>query len=183
MTAGPDDRRPAFSPNGKTIAFIRRTPTATGGTDGDLCFVTSDSTLHQGVCIKDPKFNVDRPTWSPDGRAILVVVVDPANANQIELGEYTTATPYSASPRDWVWQGLVTDKMHGTQGRRGDPLRRVLARRLAGRAGRELGRANLSVFKIFLAPWSNGQLGTPKAVAPAIRACEVSWLATGRRSS
>ena len=39
MTAGPDDRRPAFSPDGKVIAFIRRTPTSSGGTDGDLCFV------------------------------------------------------------------------------------------------------------------------------------------------
>ena len=177
MTAGPDDRRPAFAPNGKTIAFIRRTTSGTT-TDGDLCFVTVGSTLHQGVCIKDPKFNVDRPTWSADGRAILVVVPDPVNANQIELGEYTTATPFSANTRDWVWQGLVTDKMHGTK-----PGEGILYAAFSPDGSQVALVANWggdpSVFKIFLAPWSNGQLGTPKAVAPAIRACEVSWLADG----
>ncbi len=139
MTAGPDDRRPAFAPNGKTIAFIRRT-TSGSTTDGDLCFVTVGSTLHQGVCIKDPKFNVDRPTWSADGRAILVVVPDPVNANQIELGEYTTATPVLGEHPRLGLAGARHRQDARHEAGRGHPLRRVLARRLAGRARRQLGR-------------------------------------------
>jgi beta-lactam-binding protein with PASTA domain len=175
MTAGPDDRRPAFSPDGKVIAFIRRTPTSSGGVDGDLCFVRTTSTLHQGSCIKDPAFNVDRPAWSPDGRAILVVVTDPTDQNQTELGEYTSATPFSSSPVDWQWQGLITDKMHGKK-----PGEGVLYAAFAP-DGKQVaivanwGATDLSLFRIFTAGWSNGQLGIPKGVTPSIRACEVAW--------
>ena len=138
MTAGPDDRRPAFAPNGKTIAFIRRTTSGTT-TDGDLCFVTVGSTLHQGVCIKDPKFNVDRPTWSADGRAILVV----APIRQRQPDRARRVHDRDAVLREHPRLGLAgarhrQDARH--QAGRGDPLRRVLARRLAGRARRELGR-------------------------------------------
>jgi beta-lactam-binding protein with PASTA domain len=175
MTAGPDDRRPAFSPNGKVIAFIRRTPTSTGGTDGDLCFVSIASTLHQGVCIKDPNFSVDRPTWSPDGRAILVVAVDPANPNQTELGEYTTANPNSPNTQDWVWQGLVTDKMHGTKPGEGILFAAFAPDGKTVALVANWGVQNTSLFKIFTATWAGGQLGTPTPVAPAIRACEVAW--------
>jgi hypothetical protein len=175
MTAGPDDRRPAFSPNGKVIAFIRRTPNTSGGTDGDLCFVSVASTLHQGVCIKDPNFSVDRPTWSPDGRAILVVAVDPANANQTELGEYTTANPNSPNTQDWVWQGLVTDKLHGTKPGEGILFAAFAPDGKTVALVANWGVQNTSLFKIFTATWAGGQLGTPTPVAPAIRACEVAW--------
>ena len=175
MTAGPDDRRPAFSPNGKVIAFIRRTPTSSGGSDGDLCFVSVASTLRQGVCIKDPSFSVDRPTWSPDGRAILVVAVDPKDANQSELGEYTTANPNSPNTKDWVWQGLVTDKMHGTKAGEGILFAAFSPDGKTVALVANWGVQNTSLFKIFTAAWAGGQLGTPTPVAPAIRACEVAW--------
>ena len=175
MTAGPDDRRPAFSPDGKVIAFIRRTPTASGGTDGDLCFVRTDSTLRQGTCIKDPAFNVDRPAWSPDGRAILVVATDPKDPNQTELGEYTSAKPFSSSPVDWQWQGLITDKMHGTKAGEGVLYAAFAPDGTQVAIVANWGATNLSLFRIFTAGWSNGQLANPKGVTPSIRACEVAW--------
>jgi beta-lactam-binding protein with PASTA domain len=175
LTAGPDDRRPAFSPDGKVIAFIRRTTSSTGAVDGDLCFVRTPSTSRQSSCIVDPKYNVDRPTWSPDGRAILVVVVDPVNANQTELGEYTTARPFSTSPRDWVWQGLITDKMHGTRPGEGVLFAAFSPDGKTVAIVANWGGSDLALFRIFIATWSGGQLGTPKGVTPAIRACEVAW--------
>ena len=174
ITAGPNDRRPAFSPDGKVIAFIRKTST---GTDGDLCFIRTASTLHQGACIKDPAFDVDRPTWSPDGRAILVVAKDPKDSNQIELGEYTTARPFSSSPSDWVWQGLITDKMHGTKG--SDAVIYAAFSPDGTQVALVANWTNNQVFRLYTAPWSNGQLGTPKPVTPTVRACEVTWRADG----
>ena len=175
LTAGPDDRRSAFSPDGKVIAFIRRTTSPTGAADGDLCFVRAASTSRQSSCIVDPKYNVDRPTWSPDGRAILVVVVDPVNANQTELGEYTTARPFSTSPRDWVWQGLITDKMHGTRPGEGVLFAAFSPDGKTVAIVANWGGSDLALFRIFTATWSGGQLGTPKGVTPAVRACEVAW--------
>jgi beta-lactam-binding protein with PASTA domain/Tol biopolymer transport system component len=175
MTAGPDDRRPAFSPDGKVIAFIRRSTSTSGTTDGDLCFVRTASTLRQGACIKDPAFNVDRPAWSPDGRAILVVATDPKDANQTELGEYTSAKPFSSSPSDWQWQGLITDKMHGTKSGEGVLFAAFSPDGTQVAIVANWAATNLSLFKIFTAGWSNGQMANPKAVTPAIRACEVAW--------
>jgi hypothetical protein len=175
MTAGPDDRRPAFSPDGKSIAFIRRTTDSAGKTDGDLCFVRTSSTLRQGSCIKDPAFNVDRPSWSPDGRAILVVATDPKDANQTELGEYTSAKPFSTSPADWQWQGLITDKMHGTKAGEGVLFAAFSPDGTQVAIVANWAATNLSLFKIFTAGWSSGQMANPKGVTPAIRACEVAW--------
>ncbi len=174
ITAGPNDRRPAFSPDGKVIAFIRKSST---GTDGDLCFVRTASTLHQGACIKDPAFDVDRPAWSPDGRAILVVAHDPKDQNQIELGEYTTARPFSSSPSDWVWQGLITDKMHGSKG--SDAVIYAAFSPDGTQVALVANWTDNQVFRLYTASWSNGQLGTPKPVTPTVRACEVTWRADG----
>jgi beta-lactam-binding protein with PASTA domain len=174
LTAGPNDRRPAFSPDGKVIAFIRKTST---GTDGNLCFVRATSTLHQGACIADPAFDVDRPTWSPDGRAILVIAHDPKSPNQIELGEYTTARPFSSSPSDWVWQGLITDKMHGSKGT--DAVLYAAFSPDGTQVALVANWTNNQVFRLYTASWSNGQLGTPKPVTPTVRACELTWRADG----
>jgi beta-lactam-binding protein with PASTA domain len=174
MTSGPNDRRPAFSSDGKVIAFIRKTST---GTDGDLCFVRAASSLRQGACIKDAAFDVDRPTWSPDGRAILVIAHDPKDTSQIELGEYTTARPFSSSPSDWVWQGLITDKMHSAKG--SDAVIYAAFSPDGTKVAVVANWTNNQVFRLYTASWSGGQLGTPNPIAPTVRACEVAWRADG----
>src|SRR5207244_1799614 len=64
-------------------------------------------------CIVAPDASVDRPAWSPDGRAILVVAADPVGPNQTELLAYTSVRPSSPRAADWRSQGLVTDGLHG----------------------------------------------------------------------
>jgi beta-lactam-binding protein with PASTA domain len=177
MTAGPDDRRPAFSPDGKVIAFIRRTTSSSGAVDGDLCFVRTASTLRQGSCITDTQFNVDRPTWSPDGRAILVIANPVSTPNQIDVGEYTTARPFSSSPSDWVWQGLITDKMHPSTGHN-DVIYAAFSPD-GTQVALVANWTNNQVFSVYLAPWASGQLGTPKQISPTVRACEVAWRSDG----
>jgi len=176
LTAGPDDRRPAFSPDGKVIAFVRRNPGPSGtGTDQDLCFVRVDTPGRAGACIGDTALSVDRPAWSPDGRSILAVAVDPADQSQTELVEYTSERPDSSQPSSWQKEGLVTNGFHGQR-----PGEGVLFAAFAP-DGKQValvanwGSKDLSFFHVFLSQWSGGALGPPKAVVPQIRACEVAW--------
>jgi beta-lactam-binding protein with PASTA domain len=170
LTAGPDDRRPAFSPNGKLIAYIHRS----GGSDMDLCFARVGGGSAGSSCIVDPAVSVDRPTWAPDGSAILVIASQPS-ARQTEVLEYTTARPYSTRPSDWVSQGLVTDSMHGTRPREGvlyaawspDGQKVALVA--------NWGASDLGFFHVFLAPVSQGAISRPRSIVPQIRACDVSW--------
>jgi beta-lactam-binding protein with PASTA domain len=170
LTTGTNDRRPAFSPNGAVVAFIRKS-----SSDGDLCFARVSATPTTGACIVDPSISVDRPTWAPDGRAILVVAVDPKDPNQTELLEYTSTTPFSTRPGDWVSQGLVTDAMHGKRPGEG------LLYAAWSPAGNQVavaanwGAGNLSFFHVFLIPASQDKLGRATSVVPQIRACEVAW--------
>ena len=176
LTTGADDRRPAFAPNGKIVAFIRRNVGADGqGGDKDLCFARVSASPVTGTCIVDPKVDVDRPAWSSDGSAILVVATDPTDPNQTELLEYTSPAPSSGRPSDWVSQGLVTNGWHGK--RRGEG---VLFAAWAP-DGKQVaivanwGAVNPEFFSVFQSPVSQDQLGRPRAVVPRIRACEVAW--------
>jgi beta-lactam-binding protein with PASTA domain len=174
ITPGPDDRRPAFSPDGHVVAYIH----SSGATDNDLCFVRVAASSAPS-CIHDPSTSVDRPTWAPDGRAILTVATDPSDANQTELLEYTTTQPSSARQSDWASQGLVTNSWHGK--RRGEGVLYAAwspdGKNVAIVAN--WGAANLSFFHVFLSTASADVLGRPAAVVPQIRACEVAWRSDG----
>jgi len=165
---GFDDRRPAFSPNGKVIAFVRSAP---GGSDYDLCFIRVDSPSGKPRCIADPDHNVSRPGWAPDGKAILVVSSDPGNAQQVELLEYTSGNASSAKPPDWTSLGLVTDAMHGNQA--GE---QVLSAAWSPDGAQVAFTANwkTGVVRLFLAPAKDDKLDKGKPVE-AVAGCEVSW--------
>ncbi len=175
MTAGPDDRRPAFSPDGKVIAFIRRTPTTSGSATA-----ISASSAPPRRCTRAPASRT-RPSTStgrpgrPTGARSSSSRTDPKDPNQTELGEYTIGEAVLLEPGRLAVAGPDHRQDARDEGGRGRALRGLLAGRDAGRDRRELGRTNLSLFRIFTAGWSNGQLGTPKGVTPSIRACEVAW--------
>src|SRR5262249_34444877 len=117
--AGFLDQRPAISPDGKVVAFVRAGLTSPGGPSGDLdlCFARTDRVNQQPSCIVDPTTSVDRPAWSPDGRAIVVTTGLPNNVTELQL--YTSTVPSSGNRATWQNQGVKTQSMHparaGTQ--------------------------------------------------------------------
>ena len=169
---GFDDRRPAFSPNGKVIAFVRGNADRS---DYDLCFIRVDSKKGNPRCIADPEHNVSRPAWAPDGHAILVVSSDPVDAQQVELLEYTSPNPSSGKPPDWISQGLVTDEMHGKQ-----PGDQVVSSAWSPDGEQVAFTANWGsgVVRLFLAPAKDDELDKGKPIE-AVTGCEVAWRSDG----
>jgi beta-lactam-binding protein with PASTA domain len=171
LTTGPDDRRPVFSPDGKTVAFIR----TVGGSDRDLCFVSAAGGT--ASCITDPNVSVDRPSWSPDGKAI-VTIASASGSSQFQAFLYTSTKPDSARAADWVAQGLKLPPAKAS-----DQVNFVAFSpdaahpRLAVVAN--YGSSSPSLFNLFLAPWTpTGGIGKP--VSTGVTACTVGWRPDGK---
>ena len=114
------DKRPAFSPNGRVIAFVRAS--AKSPDDLRLCFKRVSSTGKIPVCVRDPALGVARPAWAPDGHAISVILQkDPKDAGQTEVGLFTSAVANSPVVANWNWRGPITDDMHGHASGEGSP--------------------------------------------------------------
>jgi hypothetical protein len=176
--AGFDDGRPAFSPDGKVIAFIRAAAekdAETGLTDTDLCFVAATARAARPRCVADPENIVSRPAWSPDGRSI--VVVSRPNVKgpdfQVELELYTSAQANSGNAASWTSQGLVTNDMHGD--RPGDVVFHAAwspdGTQVAISANWNSSSAHLFLLK---ADQENAQLSEPTEFQ-RIRSCELAW--------
>jgi len=98
------------------IAFVRiRNLGVTDKEDGDLCFISATATAAAPNCVVDPKLDVTRPAWSPDGQAILVSAKPVVKPLQSDLLEYTSNLPSSGNAKTWTSLGLVTTSMHGSR--------------------------------------------------------------------
>ncbi len=162
---GFNDNRPVFSPDGKTIAFVRSKP---GPQERDLCFVPA--TGGKGACIPDANRSVTRPTWSPDGKVILVVA-SAATEKQTELLRYASNAPSSGKPGDWTDQGYVTDALHG---QRADD--RVFFA-VFSPDGKQLALSanwGAAAAQVMLAAVKGGTIAKPRPV-PNLRGCALAW--------
>jgi Tol biopolymer transport system component len=168
---GFDDNRPAFSPDGKTIAFIRHKP---DDPDRDLCFVpVGGGTVS---CIADPNRVVTRPTWSNGGRVIFVWA-NGKGENQAELLRYATTKPSSANKDDWTDQGYQTDSLHGQ--RAGDSVY-YAAYSPDGKQLAFTANWGKTFSHLFIAPIKEGVIGKPKEFV-GVRGCDVAWRPDGRQ--
>jgi beta-lactam-binding protein with PASTA domain len=172
LTAGPNDRRPAFAPNGKALAFIRGPAPGTTGVN-QLCFLAL-KTAAKVSCVSTPAVDIDRPTWSPDGRAILTVSSTAADRTKSQLFLFTTTRPFSPKASAWSAHGPV-----------GPATGFVLFAAFSPDGTQVAAAANWSakdpsVFSVFLAPWGPSGLGAPKPVKPTVRACDVAWRPDGK---
>jgi TolB protein len=71
---------PAFSPDGKTVAFIART---SAGGDYRLYEMAADgSGTHQ---VPAPPGRIDGPDWSPDGKRLVLAAVGPPPRSREDL--------------------------------------------------------------------------------------------------
>jgi beta-lactam-binding protein with PASTA domain/Tol biopolymer transport system component len=169
LTDGPDDRRPAFSPDGKVLAFIRGT---TGG-DQDLCFLRMSAPASV-TCLTDQTVWVDRPAWSPDGKTILALATaNPVGQAPVELAVFTSTKPNASQKSKWSFQGPVTNAIQGNP-QPGDVLYVSWApdgTQVAFTA--DWGARFFSVYRAPVTP--NGLLGKAVPLKPRVQACEVVW--------
>jgi beta-lactam-binding protein with PASTA domain len=83
--------RPAFAPDptSTVIAFA-----SFAGSAGQLCFVDTATSASQS-CVSTSGLSIDRPAWSPDGKAILAL-------DGRSVVEYTSSSPFSGDQSQWA---------------------------------------------------------------------------------
>jgi beta-lactam-binding protein with PASTA domain len=167
--AGYDDRRPAFSPDGRVVAFVSNRPTRGGG-DFNLCFQRIQPITIAPTCVAGPGYSVSRPAWSPDGRAILLDA-ERLGQGRSELLLYTSTRANSPNPAHWTLRGIVTEAMHVA--RAGDQVRSVA---WSPDGGRVAFSANWrrGVFRLYMSRVIGRRLAMAKPVG-RLTACELSW--------
>lgn len=155
-----DDRRPAVSPDGAVVAFVR------GASQGDahrLCFV---AIARPGAvsCTRDVGVGVSRPSWSPDGKAIL------ARTDRGALWRFAADRASSPRGRDWTSKGAVPIERLGRVEFAAWSSRGVLAVAITPSAGQPS--------TIYLV--REDGVGQPEVVPFSGIACEVAWRSDGR---
>jgi Tol biopolymer transport system component len=65
------DADPAWSPDGKQIAFRRKVPNPGGGTNEDILVMNADGTAARAVATT-PAADF-KPVWSPDSKNLLII--------------------------------------------------------------------------------------------------------------
>jgi beta-lactam-binding protein with PASTA domain len=99
---GVDMHRPVFAPFSGHHLLVFTRPAPTGG--WQPCFVDLDQPLPeaQWCAAADASDALDRPTWSPDGRAVLFQAVNLSTNTPDGLREYTAPRPFAVHGANWT---------------------------------------------------------------------------------
>jgi dipeptidyl aminopeptidase/acylaminoacyl peptidase len=98
---GVDMHRPVFAPLSGHHLLVFTSPAPSGG--WQPCFVDLDKPLPAAKwCAQaDTSDALDRPTWSPDGRAVLFQAVNLSTNTPDGLREYTAPKPFAVNGAKW----------------------------------------------------------------------------------
>ncbi|MDP9188069.1 MAG: hypothetical protein M3O25_02330 [Actinomycetota bacterium] len=98
-----DDEDPAWSPDGRRIAFRRDLNPVRGETDYDIFTMKVDGTRERNL-TNSPGVHDDHPNWSPDGRRIAI-----ASERDGDVEIYTMR-PNGSKVRQLTFNTLATDE-------------------------------------------------------------------------
>jgi dipeptidyl aminopeptidase/acylaminoacyl peptidase len=103
LTSGDfDDTDPAWSPDGRALAFVsNRTPNADGNRNSDIWLVTVDDT-GRGRPLRQVTTNPgsdEQPAWSPDGKWITYVTVTEPDLMWYATEQLAVVPPQGGAPR------------------------------------------------------------------------------------
>lgn len=167
--AGPDVlEHPAFAPNGRTLAVIRREEG-----DGDLCFgkVGTADPFDQ-LCLPDDGWDLDgRISWRADGKAVLVPGRRASKPSVFGLRIYETERANTTAPEMWR-RSIATDVATTGKG--------VLAGAFAPSGGKVALVSNQKSdrFEVFVV--DAGDLKLEDAESTDVAGCDVAWSADAK---
>ncbi len=163
-----DWHRPAFAPDGRTVAFVRGAPAY------DVCVQAADGAPGSHACVHDDDWAFNRPAFDPEGGSVVVVARHREDAEQTGLFQFRLRSGEDGPELERVEQG----EPRGLVARIAQPQFVAWAPgpSIAVMAGPESSPAQLHLMDVT----ADGVVDGASAKAAPVFGCEIAWLPDGR---